>query len=152
MSYLDFQFEILRGQIEELQGRLEEMLALRRGRGGMFGSLRGRSRRMRGRARQTYARARYGVLGFKSQVKAPSMPSISMPSVKMPTMPKMPGVPTAPRPRSSPSTKYVLVAVGIMLALTAALWPGLLTALWKQASSMMSSSTSQNDPLTSSEL
>ncbi len=151
MSYLDYQFEILRGQIEELQGRLEEMLALRRGRGGMFGSLRGRSRRIRGRARQAVARARYGTLGFRPRMKVPSVPSISMPNVNLPNMPKIPGVPTQ-QPKSAFSTRYVVLAVALVLVVTAALWPGVLSGLWKQANGMMSRSTAQNDPLTNSEL
>ncbi len=148
MSYLDYQFEILKGQIEELQGRLEETLALRRGKPGVFGSLRGRSRRMRGRARQTYARARYGVLGFKPRMKVPSVSSISMPTINMP---RIPGRPT-PQPKSTFSPRYVVMAVAVVLLVTAALWPGVLSGLWKQASDMMGRSTAQNDPLTSSEL
>ncbi len=78
----------------------------------------------------------------------PSMPN--MPNISMPNLPKIPGVPTQ-QPKSSFSTRYVFVALGVMLVLTAALWPGLLSGLWKQASGMMGQSA-QNDPLTSSEL
>ncbi len=106
---------------------------------------------MRGRARQTYARARYGVLGIKPRMKVPSVPSISMPSINMPSMPKIPGVPTA-QPKAALSPRYVLMAVAVVLVVTAALWPGVLSGLWKQASDMMGRSTAQNDPLTSSEL
>jgi hypothetical protein len=147
MSYLDYQFEILRGQIEELQGGLEEMLAVRRGRAGLFGSLRGRSRRMRGRARQTYARARYGVMGFKPKMQAPSVPN-----VRMPDLSKIPGMP-APQPKATSPTKYVLLAVGLVLAVTMLLWPGVLSGLWKQASDIMSQpDAARSDPLTNSEL
>ncbi len=152
MSYLEYQFEILKGQIEELQGRIEEMLALRRGKAGMFGSFRGRSRRLRGRARQTYARARYGVLGFRPRMKTPSVASITIPSINLPNMPKIPGVPIQTQPKSAFSTRYVVMAVAVVLLVTAALWPGVLSGLWKQANGMMSRSTAQNDPLTNSEL
>jgi len=134
MTYIDYQFEMLRGQIEELQGRLEEMLALRRGRAGMFGSLRGRSRRIRGRARQAVARARYGTIGFRLRLS-------------------IPGRPVQPQPKLPSPTRYVLLAAGVTLAATAVLWPDLVSSLWKQASEMMSrSGDSQNATQSSAEL
>jgi hypothetical protein len=132
MSQLENQIELLRGQIEELQGKLEETFALRRGRGGLFGSLRGRSRRMRGKARQSYARAKMGMLGIRSV--------------------KLPGVSASPDIGQS-STKYALIAVGLSLVIVAVLWPGLLSRLWDQASGRPSAySDPTNAAHTSAEL
>jgi hypothetical protein len=132
MSHLDYQLEILRGQIEELQGRFEEMFALRRG-SGAFGSLRGRSRRMRGKARQAYARARYGFLGMK--------PRLSLPSIGRQQ-------PEPPMARLSP-----LALVAIAVIVTAVFFPNVLNRVIEQISGRMSQMTDPtNAARTSSEL